>query len=432
MRGTGRTALTIAMLLMANGAAAAQGGWGYSGATGPAHWGKLGHPLCAKGRNQSPVDIIGETPSHEKTLRFNYSQVPIDAINNGHTVQFNIRPGSHIILDDTRYDLLQFHFHTPSEDAVEGKRYPMQLHLVHKSDSGKLAVVGVFLQDVPNAQVSESMTRIFGALPGSSGLQLRSDTTLQPAELLPAEHKAWHFMGSLTTPPCTEGVQWLVMKTPVAITPRQLARFQGICTHNARPVQPWHRRLTDIAAVKQAAIEAKRKAEEAARLKAEEAHKAEESIRKAEEAKKAAEVKRKAEEARKVAEAKRKAMEAKQAAEAKRKAAEAAKKVATPEARPATAVPAEAIPVIPATQPVKSTAKSKSAATPAKQPAKPKSAAAPASASEEPSGTVIKPPPVVEETPLPSPGNAAEALPYDDEKHAVLIHHGVSRQEIRS
>ncbi|MBF0621206.1 MAG: carbonic anhydrase family protein [Magnetococcales bacterium] len=216
--------------------------WGYEGTGGPDHWGSLGYSTCAEGNVQSPIDITEETPTNQHTLSFRYSDTPINVINNGHTVQFNYQSGSTITVDGKSYDLLQFHFHTPSEDTVNGKPFPMQLHLVHKSADGELAVVGLFLQAGHDSNGNETLDKIFGALPGNAGLNLTSSAQINARDFLPSDQTAWHFMGSLTTPPCSEGVRWYVVKQPIEISANKLARFQAIFKHNARPTQPWNAR----------------------------------------------------------------------------------------------------------------------------------------------------------------------------------------------
>ena len=171
-----------------------------------------------------------------------------NVVNNGHTIQFNYQPGSSITIGGKRYDLLQFHFHSPSENTVDGQPYPLEMHLVHKSADGRLAVVGVFFQAGRDSgghggDGNDSLANVFGALPGKSGLTLTGNADINAADLLPRDRGYYHFMGSLTTPPCSEGVGWFVMRSPLEISPKQLARFQTIFDNNARPVQPWNKRI---------------------------------------------------------------------------------------------------------------------------------------------------------------------------------------------
>ncbi len=233
----------FAVLALSSNAHASPSSWGYKGKTGPANWGKINFPICSEGKTQSPVNITRTTPDNPSPITFNYTSTPIDVINNGHTVQFNNRSNSSMTVDDRQYDLLQFHFHSPSEDTVDGKAFAMQLHLVHKSAEGQLAVVGVFLEEGDkDGSGNKSLDTVFGALPGHAGLNLTGKDSFNVYDLLPPNKQNWHFMGSLTTPPCTEGVKWYVMKEPVKISSRQLTRFRSIFHGIARPVQPWNDR----------------------------------------------------------------------------------------------------------------------------------------------------------------------------------------------
>lgn len=245
-------ALSLAAMTSVQASQAGSSGgthWGYSGNIGPEYWGSLGYPACAQGKNQSPVDLAKSASVPLDAISFAYDPSTIQVVNNGHTVQFNYDPGSSMTVGGKRYDLLQFHFHSPSEDTVEGSPYDMQLHLVHKSTDGRLAVVGVFLKAENSDSFgrghdseASSMDVIFGALPGLEGLTLSGNLRINASDLIPHDRKYWHFMGSLTTPPCSEGVAWFVMQEPMAITPQQLARFRSIHHDNARPVQPWNAR----------------------------------------------------------------------------------------------------------------------------------------------------------------------------------------------
>ncbi|MBF0108862.1 MAG: carbonic anhydrase family protein [Magnetococcales bacterium] len=229
--------------------------WGYSGAEGPEHWGTMGFPLCSSGKNQSPIDIGAAASGDLDEIVFRYTPSPIQVKNNGHTVQFDLKGGSFITVGGKRFDLVQFHFHSPSENTVQGKVFPMEVHLVHKSEAGELAVVGILMNAPEGGQGTEqgkgavahggggAWDLVMGALPAASGLGLTSETTIDVLQLLPHDRKSYyHWMGSLTTPPCTEGVRWFLMKEPVTISASQLSRFRTIFSNNARPVQPLNSR----------------------------------------------------------------------------------------------------------------------------------------------------------------------------------------------
>jgi carbonic anhydrase len=216
--------------------------WGYAGHEGPAHWGQLdkGFAPCKLGKEQSPIDIKGAAKAQLPAIAFDYKGGPLKVINNGHTVQVNFDKGSSIKVGDKRYDLLQTHFHTPSEELVNGKAYDMVWHLVHKSAEGKLAVVGVL---VKSGAKNSAIETVSANLPGQVGKeQAAAGATINPATLLPANRGYYHFMGSLTTPPCSEGVSWYVLKEPIEAAPEQIKKFSAIFGSNARPVQPLNAR----------------------------------------------------------------------------------------------------------------------------------------------------------------------------------------------
>ncbi|MBF0156151.1 MAG: carbonic anhydrase family protein [Magnetococcales bacterium] len=224
--------------------------WGYEGETGPANWGKMGFPACAEGKNQSPIDINAAAEVTLDPIRFDYKPAPLQVVNNGHTIQFNLPPGSTITIGGKSFTLAQFHFHGGSEHTVKGKGFPMELHLVHKAEDGELAVVGILLaaaesESAPvghGAAANPTLERVFGALPAMAGLTLTSDQQIDPAALLPHDRAYFHYKGSLTTPPCSEGVNWFVMGEPVTITRKQLLHYTSVFDNNARPPQPLHSR----------------------------------------------------------------------------------------------------------------------------------------------------------------------------------------------
>jgi carbonic anhydrase len=217
--------------------------WGYEGHSGPEHWASLSKEFstCGSGQRQSPIDINGGMSAGLTPIQFDYRPAQLDILNNGHTIQVNRGEGSSITVDGERFDLLQFHFHTPSENTVGGKPYDMEMHLVHKSAKGELAVVGVFLKaGAENAVLGKAWAH----MPGHAGVKEQvAAVSINPAELLPADRSYSRFNGSLTTPPCSEGVNWLVMKTPVEVSTAQVKQFAKVVGHNARPVQPLNKRF---------------------------------------------------------------------------------------------------------------------------------------------------------------------------------------------
>lgn len=241
-----KTTLTLiaALTLGATLTARAEGTpahWSYAEHGGAAQWAELDKSFetCKLGKNQSPIDIVtkGVKPAAAdvKPVSFAYTAGAGEVVNNGHTIQVNLPASGSITLDGTEYKLLQFHFHTPSEEKVDGKAYPLVAHLVHKSAEGKLAVVAVlFKQGKENA----TLKPVFAKLPAKEGDKVALEGTLDVGALLPVDHAYFSFPGSLTTPPCSEEVRWQVLKTPVEISGAQLAAFRKLYKMNARPVQP--------------------------------------------------------------------------------------------------------------------------------------------------------------------------------------------------
>lgn len=216
--------------------------WSYKGHDGPEHWGELGAAFktCQTGHLQSPIDIRGATVRELAPIQFAYQRSPLHIVNNGHTIQLPYAPGSFITVGDTRYELKQFHFHHPSEERIDGKRFEMVAHLVHAAPDGALAVVAVLL-DVGGANAA--IGKVWPHLPPHEGPEVdHDDVGIDVTELLPRERGYYTFRGSLTTPPCTEGVTWFVLKTPTSISREQANAFSKLYPSDARPVQPTHGR----------------------------------------------------------------------------------------------------------------------------------------------------------------------------------------------
>ena len=211
--------------------------WGYSGHEGPNEWGKLDstYAACSSGKTQSPIDIRGAEKADLPVLKFKYNSVPLNLIDNGHTIQVNYPAGSTLTLGKKLYTLKQFHFHHPSEEHVNGHGYDMVVHLVHADAEGYLAVVAVFLK---NGNADPLIDLVWQNLPTAKEKAVDvSGVTLNAEDLLPADHGYYTFSGSLTTPPCSEGVTWYVMKNPVALSEAQVAAFAKLYPRNARPIQ---------------------------------------------------------------------------------------------------------------------------------------------------------------------------------------------------
>lgn len=227
--------------------------WTYEGEKGPQFWGKLApdFSLCAEGKSQSPIDIEKTAPASLPKLRAKFSPANLrivhhehmaDEINNGHTIQVNYSEGDTMTIGDTSYELIQFHFHAPSEHTVHGKHYPMEMHFVHKAPSGALAVVGVFIEKGAHNAAFEP---IFSNLPTQKGVESHFEhVQVNVDDFLPHSNKSYRYDGSLTTPPCSEGVKWIVMQSPIQLSAAQIHWFTSRIEGNNRPVQPLHHRLT--------------------------------------------------------------------------------------------------------------------------------------------------------------------------------------------
>ena len=235
-------AVAAPLLMLVAAPAAANGGahWSYSGSTGPAKWASLENDFgsCALGRTQSPIDIHDSAAKKADlpAIMFDYKPAPLKIIDNGHTIQVNYAPGSFITVGGKQFELVQFHFHKPSEEKVNGKNYDMVAHLVHKDTDGNLAVVAVLLK---KGSASPLVKTLWDNLPKQKGHEMAVDAvTINIADLLPGDKAYYTFAGSLTTPPCSENVTWFVLKNPSSISSDEIARFAKSYPMNARPVQP--------------------------------------------------------------------------------------------------------------------------------------------------------------------------------------------------
>ena len=221
--------------------------WDYGPEAGPAAWGRLKPEFaaCSEGRNQSPIDLKAGTPAVQpsKQIQFRPAALHIlhhehtaDVVNTGHSIQVDYPEADTLTVGDETFALLQYHFHSPSEHTVDGKIFPMEMHLVHKSADGRLAVVGVFIEEgAPNA----AFDPIWENLPGEKGAARHyEEVKVDVDQLLPADRATWRYDGSLTTPPCSEGVKWFVMKTPIQLSAGQIDKLRATLKGNNRPVQP--------------------------------------------------------------------------------------------------------------------------------------------------------------------------------------------------
>lgn len=216
--------------------------WGYAGLGGPDNWGKIpGNATCGTGQRQSPIDIRGGIKVDLEPIKFDYRPTQFRVTDNGHTVQVDVGEGSTITLTGRTYQLVQFHFHRPSEERINGKAYDMVAHLVHRDFDNNLAVVAVLMErgmDNPFIQT------LWNYMPLEVGMSVEPpDVAIDLNKLLPEKRDYYTYMGSLTTPPCTENVLWMVMKQPIPVSLQQVGIFARLYPHNARPVQRSNDRL---------------------------------------------------------------------------------------------------------------------------------------------------------------------------------------------
>jgi carbonic anhydrase len=214
--------------------------WGYTGETGPSHWGDLcpEYAVAKTGKQQSPIDIRGTLPKALPRLDFKYRPSRIHLIYNGHTIQENEDPGSFGLAND-KFELQQFHFHSPSEHTVDGKQFPMEMHLVHKAKDGTSGVVAVFIQE---GEHNRAFDPVWDNLPDANRPNQEADIKIDALSLLPQDTTYYSYDGSFTTPPCTEQVKWVILAQPVSLSKQQIMRFRAVIDGNNRPVQPLNKR----------------------------------------------------------------------------------------------------------------------------------------------------------------------------------------------
>lgn len=219
--------------------------WSYRGAANPTHWGEISRnfALCEFSKEQSPINIQDVVEGSPTQIVFNYNPTPLVVVNNGHTIQVRYAPGSTATIDGEDYELLQFHFHTPSEHTIEGKASAMELHLVHRSAAGHLSVIGVLMEEgAANPLIDE----IWQHLPATKETNTVSDRTINAADLLPKKKAYFSYTGSLTTPPCSEEVRWNVLAEPITVSAAEISVFQKLYQMNARPVQSANGRIVEL------------------------------------------------------------------------------------------------------------------------------------------------------------------------------------------
>ena len=236
-------AILACLLVIVAGATAGElPHWGYSGANGPEAWATL----CSEyggctGHNQSPINLTGFVEAELPPLAIAYQPGGSEILNNGHAVQVNCAAGSTLVVDGITFALKQFHFHSPSENQIDGKPFALEIHYVHADADGNLAVISVMVSE---GAENEALAKLWAQLPAKAGDRNALKAPFDGTALLPKDRDYYRFNGSLTTPPCTEGVRWLVMKAPISASAAQVAAFTGAMGHpNNRPVQATNARL---------------------------------------------------------------------------------------------------------------------------------------------------------------------------------------------
>ncbi len=230
-------ATVLSLLATVSNAQQPKAEWSYTGENSPAKWGELdaAYTTCSVGKRQSPINITKPKTADLPALHFHYSAVSLNIIDNGHTIQVNYTGGSTLEVGGKTYTLKQFHFHHPSEEQINGQGYDMVAHLVHTDDDGHLAVVAVLLKSGASNAFLASIWKNFPAEKEKS--IENASVSVNAADLVPSDHAYYTFLGSLTTPPCSEGVTWYVLKTPVQLSSEQVAAFARVYPLNARPIQ---------------------------------------------------------------------------------------------------------------------------------------------------------------------------------------------------
>jgi len=227
--------------LCARASLAAEAHWSYEGPTGPDTWGALdaANKMCSIGSQESPIDIVGPVDAIQAPLEISWPMRPDTIVNNGHTIQLNFSAGNTLTVGGRSYVLTQFHFHHPSEHLIGGERFAMEAHFVH-ADGNDLAVIGVFMTP---GRSDAAFNRIVSTMPISEGPPLPANPTIDPNSLLPTQRGYYRYEGSLTTPPCSETVDWLVFSEPVAVARTDIESFARLYPMNARPAQSRNRRF---------------------------------------------------------------------------------------------------------------------------------------------------------------------------------------------
>lgn len=237
-----KSVIAGALLALAGTAVAGEGHWSYEGKEAPEHWGSLKNEfaLCKQGVNQSPIDIRALADADLSPLQLDYQGKVASVINNGHTLQANFGTGNQLTLEGNSFELKQVHMHAPSENTINGKQYPLEAHFVHADADGRLAVIGIMFEEGAS---NPGFAALAPAYPAKASDAVPFGAELSPKAFFPQSLDYFRFNGSLTTPPCSEGVRWVVLKQVQTLSADELKAFTSVYSNNARPVQPVNARI---------------------------------------------------------------------------------------------------------------------------------------------------------------------------------------------
>lgn len=230
-------ALAFVLLVSGNVSASGKTHWSYEGHGSPAHWGELNHDyhLCKDGKQQSPINLTSAHKADLGKISFSYKATAKEIVNNGHTIQVNMNEGSSISVNGKTYNLLQFHFHSPSEHPVNGVHADMVAHFVHQAADGQLGVIGILFN---KGKANATLAKLWSKLPKQHDeKQSLAEEKVDVSKLFPANKTYYNYSGSLTTPPCSEGVNWMVLQTQGSVSAEQISAFTSIFVKSIRPVQ---------------------------------------------------------------------------------------------------------------------------------------------------------------------------------------------------
>lgn len=219
--------------------------WGYTGPEGAEHWAELAkeNALCGNGQQNSPIDLKDAIDATLGKLQLDYGAVPLVVRNTGHSIQLDLHAGGTMRVGGKQYDALQLHFHHPSEHLLKGRRFPMEAHIVHQGPDGTLGVLAIFFE---TGKANPAFQRVLDAMPSDKNQTRQvADALVRASDFLPPANQRsfYRYEGSLTTPPCSETVDWVVLSQPVQVSREQINAFERVYPFNARPLQPLDRRF---------------------------------------------------------------------------------------------------------------------------------------------------------------------------------------------